>query len=75
MKDRIETLIDALNKKRDGILDEYILLCELYSTSPNTWNKQGEDLAKFAGLLHDIDKHITNLHLERKRLEVMAHAA
>lgn len=62
MKERIEKLIDALVKQRDGLLNEYLGILEDYSvTGPKA---SGLQCAESAGFIHDIDRHITNLHME-----------
>lgn len=59
MKERLENLLDKLNGRRDQILEEYLKILEDYD---------GHRAATNAGALHDIDRHITNVILELKRM-------
>lgn len=59
MKERLEKLIGDLVKRREEILDTYLKTLVDYS---------GGRAADEAGCLNDLDRHITNLHLELKRL-------
>lgn len=68
MQDRIEKLIGALDKKRDGLLGLYLGKLEAYAPTESGPQPQGMESIEIAGLLADLDKHITNLYLELKRL-------
>lgn len=59
MNERIEKLIEALTEKRSGLLEDYLVALENYDGTMTAIEK--------AGLVHDIDKHITNLHQELSR--------
>lgn len=65
MKERLEGLIGKLVGCRNLVLDNY--LTELSAYDPSAGSMKAVERA---GLLHDLDKHITNLHMELKRLEV-----
>lgn len=65
--ERIEKLIDALVKKRDGLLDLYLSKLELYAGTEPGPQPQGLLAAETSGLINDLDRHITNLNLELKR--------
>jgi len=70
-KARFEKLIDALNKKRDGLLEKYLEKLEKYvSTEPGP-QPQGLECINWAGLINDVDRHITNLELELKRKDAL----
>lgn len=60
IKDQIEKLIGQLDAERDKILSLYLEALEDY---------EGGVAADCAGKLHDIDRHITNLHSELKRVK------
>jgi len=59
MVERIEKLIGMLDAERDKTLNLYLEALENYD---------GHRAADTAGALHDIDRHITNLHMELKRI-------
>ncbi len=65
MKERIIELITKLNGMRDQVLEAYLL--ELERFTPGEGNPQS---VVRVGILHDLDKHVTNLELEVQRLEV-----
>lgn len=66
MKERLEKALEAMTKRRDDLLNEYLL-----SLETDVWDAQHSMTAvETAGRLHDCDRHITNLELEIKRLEV-----
>lgn len=60
MKERIDKLIQMLSQQREKVLDGYLTALENYD-GPRSFNSASE--------LHDIDHHITNLHLEIKRMK------
>lgn len=64
MKDRIEALIGKLDVYRDSILGNYLTSLDHYDPENGSM-----DAVERAGLLHDLDKHITNLHMEMVRLD------
>lgn len=64
MSERIETLIDALLDKREGLLEKYISTLEEYAKTEAGAQPSGLDAVTAAGLIHDIDKHLTNLRME-----------
>ncbi len=66
MRDRIIKLLEKLNGLRDEVIGFY--LTEMEAFTPNDGNPKA---AMRAGIMHDLDKHITNLELELKRIEVM----
>lgn len=71
MKERLEKALDAMVKRRDTLLDQY-----LSSLERPEWTMQDSlQAVESAGRLHDCDRHITNLQMELKRLEVEAHAS
>lgn len=55
---RLNKLIDDLTERRDKVLADYLNVLDSYD---------GGRAADHAGMLHDLDKHITNCHLEIKR--------
>ncbi len=57
---RLTKLIDDLTERRDKILDDYLNVLNSYD---------GGRAADHAGMLHDLDHHITNCHMEIKRLQ------
>lgn len=57
---RINKLVDDLTDRRARILEDYLAVLEEYN---------GGRAADHAGMLHDIDKHITNCLLEIRRLQ------
>lgn len=66
MIERLIELIRKLNEKRGEVVKHY--LDELEHWTP----REGSIAAiARAGILHDLDKHITNLELEIKRLEAI----
>lgn len=70
MKERIEKLIDALVSKRDGLLDKYLGHLEAYAGTEAGPQPQGLESVNMAGLIHDLDRHITNLHQELRLLKL-----
>lgn len=66
MKDRLKKLIEKLNGIRDEAIGFY--LTELEAFTPNDGNPKA---AMRAGIMHDLDKHITNLEMEVKRIEAL----
>jgi hypothetical protein len=66
MKERINELINTLNAMRDEVLNNYLEALKRYSP------EQGSvEAVERAGILHDLDKHITNLEMEVKRAEAV----
>lgn len=63
MRERIEGLIVKLSEMREETLGFY--LAELDKFTPNDGNP---DSVMRVGILKDLDKHITNLELELKRM-------
>jgi len=63
MKDRIKAALDKLNEIRDEVVNYYLTECEKF-----TANDGNPKSAYRAGLLHDLDKNITNLEMEMKRI-------
>lgn len=70
MKERLEKLIEALDKKRDGLLETYIVSLEKNVDNPE-WKDGSMGIIENAHLIHDLDKHITNLYSEIKREEAI----
>lgn len=66
MKERLEKLIEALNKKREGLLEDYLAVLE--ASAPDIHNGSQAAIDR-AGFIHDVDKHITNLHMELRHLK------
>ncbi len=67
MKERLEKLLDELNKKRDSVLDEYLKILE---------ENDAHRALVVAGSLDDMDLHIRNIHSELKRIgaiEILSH--
>lgn len=64
MKNRLIELIKKLDGIRGEVVSYYLL--ELESFTSNDGNPKA---AVKAGILHDLDRHISNLELEVKRLE------
>lgn len=64
--ENIKTALEKLDAMRSGIL-------ELYVNELMKWDQVNgnPEAAMRAGVLHDLDKHITNLMLEVKRIEVV----
>lgn len=60
MKERIDKLIQKLSEERDAVLKQYLDSLDKY---------EGNKAAEAAGHLHDLDRHITNLHLEIQRMK------
>lgn len=71
MKEKIEKLIEALNKKRDGLLAKYLEKLEAYVPTEPGPQPQGLECINWAGLINDVDRHITNLELELKRKDAL----
>lgn len=69
MEEKIESLIDALVKKREGLLEKYVAKLEDYACTEAGPQPQGMDAITMSGLVIDLDRHITNLNLELKRLK------
>lgn len=66
MREKIEDRLRLLNSYREQVLSNY--LGSLVNYNP----KEGSlEAVEKAGLLHDLDKHITNLESELKRIELM----
>lgn len=66
LEERIDTLIKKLVGHRDLVLDNYLTALNGYDP------KEGSmESIERAGIMHDLDKHITNLELEIKRIEAM----
>lgn len=64
-KERFNALLDQLTKRRESLLEEYLKALEVAE-----WNNLNSMKAvENAGKIHDIDRHITNIMLEIKRLE------
>lgn len=66
MNDRLQALIDKLDVMRDDVLNLYLLELDNYTAA-----KGSMGAVERAGILHDLDKHITNLHGEIKRQEAI----
>lgn len=67
MKERLEKLIEHMDNQREVILNEYLASLDKYDGTSSS----GMASVNSAGMLHDLDRHITNLHLELKRLEAV----
>lgn len=63
MQEELQTLINKLDAMRDVAVKNY--MAELNKFTPDAGNPQA---ATRAGILHDLDKHITNLHMELRRI-------
>lgn len=72
MKERIEKLIDALNKKREGLVEKYLEKLDAYCATEPGPQPQALECINYAGLVNDIDRHITVLELELKRKDAIA---
>lgn len=59
---RLNKIIDDLTARRETLLNDYLVVLESYD---------GGRAADHAGMLHDLDKHITNCYMEIKRVEGM----
>lgn len=69
MLERLEKLIADLQTKREAILDGYLHALEVYDQSrPNVTL----EAVNKANLIHDIDRHITNLYAEIERVRACA---
>jgi hypothetical protein len=66
MKERIQKLIDRLDGMRDDVLARYLDALNEYSSETGSM-----PAVQRAGLLHDIDKHLTNLNMEMKRIDML----
>lgn len=64
MEKRIQELIKMLNGLRDAALTHY--LNELANFNAE---KGSTRAVEAAGILHDLDKHVTNLEMEMKRIQ------
>lgn len=71
MEERIELLIDSLNSKRVALLENYLVKLEEYSKTEAGAQPQGLQASEWAGLIVDLDRHITNLELELRRKKVI----
>lgn len=67
MEERILELLKKLVGHRDQVLSFYLTALDNYVPKEGSMEAVGR-----AGMLHDLDKHITNLEMELKRIE--AHA-
>jgi len=66
MRERLDKILDELDQRRQAILEEYLQALEVPE-----WNSMNSMKAIGpAERLHDLDRHITNIHLELKRLEL-----
>ncbi len=65
MKKRMEELINKLDVMRDEALNNYLGALDRFSPE-----KGSMEATERSGILHDLDKHITNLHMEIKRTEI-----
>lgn len=66
MKERLEKALETMKKRRDELLDEYLSSLEV-----DAWdNARSMQAVNTAGRLQDCDRHVTNLVLELKRMEV-----
>lgn len=66
MKQRIVDLLGVLNGHREVGLDLYLGALDKYVP------KEGSiEAVERAGILHDLDRHITNLEMEVKRIEAL----
>lgn len=68
-EEQIEKLIDALTKKRDGLLEGYVTKLGDYAKTEAGAQPQGLEAIEWSGLLNDLDRHITTLHLELDRIQ------
>lgn len=67
MKERLEALLKKLTERRGKLLDGY-----LSDLNADEWdNTHSMNAVNSAGLLHDIDRHITNLTVELNRISPM----
>lgn len=71
MQKRISKLIEALVKKRYGLLEKYVEKLEAYVATEAGPQPQGMECINWAGLISDLDRHITNLELELKRKDAL----
>jgi len=66
MEERIVKQIERLVGMRDEVFALYLTALDSYSSQDGSM-----DAVERAGILHDLDKHITNLELEMKRIEAL----
>lgn len=66
MEERISALIEKLVGYREEVLNLYFAELDLYDPKNGS-----EGAVARAGRLHDIDRHITNLELEIRRIHGM----
>lgn len=62
-KEIIEKLIDTLSTARAGVMEQYVAVLTQYDIASGSVSG-----ADWAGRIHDLDRHITNLHLELRRM-------
>lgn len=65
MKERMEKEIQRLTGMRDDILSKYLDALENFNAEEG-----GIPVIARASILHDLDRHITNLHLELRRFRL-----
>lgn len=70
MIERLEKLIGLLDQKRDSLLESYISSLEKNVENPE-WKDGSMGIIENAALIHDLDKHITNMHMEIKRIQAL----
>jgi hypothetical protein len=64
---RLDKLIKELVGRREEVVEQYLDALSGYSALEGSL-----DAVRRAGILHDLDKHITNLEMEMKRLAALS---
>jgi HD superfamily phosphohydrolase YqeK len=66
MKDRIIERIKSMTEHRDRVMENYLVSLDQYDP-----NEGSISAVERAGILHDLDKHLTNLQMELKRINAI----
>lgn len=66
MIEQLKELITQLEIKRDGVMEQYITALQGYDVINGS-----VPAADWAARIHDLDRHITNINMEWRRLEAL----
>jgi CHAD domain-containing protein len=68
MKERIEKLIEKLQKERANALTSYLAMLE--NTEVKGFSNDSQQRIEVAGVIQDLDRHLTILAMELKLQEI-----
>lgn len=66
MIERIQKQIDRLEELREDVLVNYLAALDAYKADMGSM-----EAVERAGILHDLDRHLTNLRMEVRRIEAL----